>query len=241
MNKSEFTRTCALCGEDLSPLDRKIETICDICHNKATESFSCKSGHVICDDCLDIDAITFIKSSCLKYQGIDPIALAVEIMNSPAIKMHGPEHHFIAPAVLMTCVLNLQKKSIEIKDKLDLIANRAFVETSGSCAFRENLCGAACGMGVFLSVFLDRTLSEDDAWSESNEITAACLKEIESNHGPRCCKRDTYLSLQASIKFLKERFALELPISGARCSFSLRNKSCGHEVCGFYNLSNSIA
>jgi hypothetical protein len=240
MNEPKEILFCSLCGEDLKPLEHSIETICDLCHNKAIESYSCSNGHIICDDCLRTDVILHVRNACLNYKGVDPLELAIEIMNSPTVKMHGPEHHFIAPAVIATCVYNLQNRHAELSAKLHIIASRAFIETSHVCKFEENLCGSACGMGVFLSVFQDKDLIDEDEWSCSNDITIDCLKEIENAKGPRCCKRDTYLSIQASIKYLKEKFAIELPFSDAKCTFSLRNKSCGHENCSFYNLSNSI-
>ena len=42
--------------------------------------------------------------------------MAIEIMKSPMINMHGPEHHFLVPAVLITSYYNIKdEKKNKIK------------------------------------------------------------------------------------------------------------------------------
>jgi hypothetical protein len=35
--------------------------------------------------------------------------MALNLMKNPQIKMHGPEHHFLVPAVLLAAYYNTQK------------------------------------------------------------------------------------------------------------------------------------
>lgn len=162
-------------------------------------------------------------------------------MNSPQVRMHGPEHHFIVPAVLITCVNNLAGRSLEeLQKKLDIAEIRSISETPDHCQYALGSCGAAMGTGVFLSIYTNRTPETEDEWSLMNSIIAKCQKNIADAGGPRCCKRDTYISLETAVDFLKERFSIELEKSQGKCTFSLRNPTCKHEDCTFYNLSNSL-
>jgi hypothetical protein len=231
---------CILCGDKVTTLKVPVNTHCDFCGKTKLTSHECESSHFLCDDCFNIPVIELIKSKCLKYNGTDPIELAIEIMNSPSVKMHGSEHHFIVPAVLLTCINNQKENPENIKEKLDKAEKRAAEETTAVCSHNVGTCGAAIGTGVFLSMFLNREHVHDDAWSLSNHIIADSLKRIAEHGGPRCCKRDTYFSLQTSIDYLNEHFALQLKQSEPKCTFSLRNKSCGLEQCAFYNMSNSL-
>jgi len=232
--------TCIMCGEDTHKLENLRDRRCYFCGEIKTIPIECDNFHCLCKDCLNLTPQDFVLSMCLKYKNIDPIELSVDIMNSPVIRMHGAEHHFIVPAVLITSLHNYQHKSESLETILNYIKRRAISETPHTCSYDLKTCGAALGTGVFLSVFLNRELSDEDQWSPSNAIIAESLKNVSDSGGQRCCKRDTYLSIQSAINLLKDEFAIELPLSLAKCTFSLRNRTCKHEECQFYNLSNSI-
>ncbi len=232
--------TCILCGEDLQKLESRIERKCDFCGSVKPIAVECSNTHYICVDCMALSPTDYAYNVCLQYKGIDPIALAVDIMNSPVIRMHGAEHHFIVPAVLTTCMHNYLKSTESLKHKLDTIKRRADEETPHACSYDLGTCGAAIGTGVFMSAYLNRELRDEDEWSLSNTIVSQSLKRVADSGGPRCCKRDTYLALETAIEFIRDNFAISLPISTAKCTFSLRNRTCKHEDCQFYNLSNSL-
>lgn len=230
---------CLICGEEVSSLAAKEDMTCVFCEQVLPADSCCTQMHFVCDDCYKLSPFDVVKSYCNKYKGTDPIALAVQIMNTSAIKMHGPEHHFIVPAVLLTCLNNLKDIPENIDDKFEL-ANRRAYESIPNCTFNIGTCGAAQGAGIFLSIFNNLEPLSEDEWSLSNSIIADSLKKISETHGQRCCKRDTYLSIEASIDFLAEKYAIELPKSEAKCTFSLRNNTCAREECSFYNLGWSV-
>ena len=238
--KTQEKSPCILCSEDTYKPNRESVSMCDFCGNSSAIVKECDNGHTFCANCSDLHVVDSVKAKCLKYNGYDPIELAVEIMNSPLVKMHGAEHHFIVPAVLLTCVYNKEGKGALLTEHIEKIDRRSHVETPSQCSYDLKMCGAAIGSGVFLSVYLDRELSDEDQWSPANGIVAEGLKKIAAAGGPRCCKRDTYLTIQASVEFLKNNFAIDLPMSEAKCTFSLRNKSCKREDCNFYNIGYSI-
>lgn len=238
-DKSEPT-VCILCGDKLHKLDKVREAICDVCGKDAKIDHRCESAHFICPECLSLSVNERIKQSCLEYKGFDPIELSVRIMNSPVINMHGPEHHLITPAALLTCVHNKTKCEGDLAKNLDVIEAKAFAETADHCEFKSGSCGAAQGAGVFVSHYLKDKREDSQIAELREEITAKSIKAIIDHAGPRCCKRDTYLTLQTAVDFLKEKLDIELDYSEAKCVFSLRNKSCGREECDFYNMSYSL-
>lgn len=232
--------TCIICGDELESLNKEIETICDFCGKPGKAHTSCKSSHIICDNCLNMPVNEYIKKICLSDKGDDPIALAVKIMNSPLIRMHGSEHHFIVPAVMLTCTYKQMKEPKDLASLLDIAEDRAMHTVSQDCKFECNFCGAAIGSSIYLNLFTGSDNSSDEVLSLDKVLTSKCLLKISELNLPKCCKRDTYLSLQEIIEFMKENFEINLPTSEAKCTFSLRNKSCGREICIFYNLANSL-
>lgn len=196
--------------------------------------------HSICYDCANMSAKDLIKSYCLSYRGTDPMALAVEIMDSPYFEMQGSWHHFVVPSVLLTCAKNLTGAQYNLTAALDEVYERVMEEVPMECAFHAGTCGAACGAAVFLSIFLGRDSQSEDMWSVTSAITTAALKKIKEYPGPACCKRDTYITISAVAEFMAEKFALVFPVTEAKCTFSLRNEGCGREECMYYNMANMI-
>ena len=230
---------CLLCGEALVNFSDAIEMKCAFCGKIEKATSHCTEMHFVCDVCQHLTAGDVVQSICLNSKHTDPIALAVEIMSSPAVKMHGPEHHFIVPAVLMTCMNNKHGDFPDLKERIDFVRKIA-TETVPTCSYDLRTCGAAIGTGIFLEMLNNHDADTEDEWSLSKNIVSDSLDKIAESGGPRCCKRDTYLALEASIAFLRDKYAIDLPQSQAKCTFSLRNNSCKREDCNFYNMSFSL-
>lgn len=64
-------------------------------------------------------------------------------------------------------------------------------------------------------------------------MTAKALGEIGAVGGPRCCKRDSYLSVLAAVDFVKEHFGIEMEKSEIVCSRSAQNQQCIGKRCPF--------
>ncbi len=239
-HNSKDIRTCMICGDELETLEKEIETHCDFCGKLAKADTGCKSSHIICEDCLNMPVNDYIKKLCLSDKGDDPMALAVKIMNSPIVRMHGSEHHFIVPAVMITCTYKYMQPAQDLHLLLDKAEDLAMNTISQDCQFDCKFCGAALGSSIYLNLFTQALNSEDDVLSMDKILISRCLNRISEVNLPSCCKRDTYLSIDEIIIFIKEKFEIELPKSEAKCTFSLRNKSCGREICMFYNLANSL-
>lgn len=69
-------------------------------------------------------------------------------------------------------------------------------------------------------------------------MTAAALGQIGAVGGPRCCKRDSYLSILAAIDFVKEHFGVEMEQPEVVCSHSAQNNQCIGKRCPFAKVNH---
>jgi hypothetical protein len=110
---------------------------------------------------------------------------------------------------------------------------RAEAIKEGFCG-SHGACGAAIGSGIFISIMTGATQIAKDEWRLANLMSSVSLKAIAENGGPRCCKRDTFLSITAAVIFLKEHFEIELPLEKrVKCEFAILNQECLGEGCQF--------
>ncbi|MCX7909329.1 MAG: DUF5714 domain-containing protein [Ignavibacteria bacterium] len=235
----EQENVCLFCGNDLQSLSKPNEMVCVFCDKKELAKEICVENHYVCDECKHLDAKQIVKTICLKSKATDPIALAMEIMASPAIKMHGPEHHFITPAVLLTVLANLTNDREGLEAKIELAENIA-MQSAPTCSWHLGTCGAALGASIFLIVWKGLDPKEQTSWDEGNLILGKSLQRIAQLGSPRCCKRDTYIAIEETVEFLRENYNIKLNTTEAKCNFSLRNRSCKREDCIFFNLKFAL-
>lgn len=97
------------------------------------------------------------------------------------------------------------------------------------------VCGAVSSMGAALSI-IDGTgpLSSDLSWGKHMEFTSKALCSLSQVGGPRCCKRDAFLSFQKAIEYIIANYNVGLEGSRIDCSFSEKNEQCIKERCPFY-------
>ncbi|MDQ1279070.1 MAG: hypothetical protein QG670_330 [Thermoproteota archaeon] len=179
-------------------------------------------------------AIELIEGYCTASTMENPLEMALILMRNPAVKMHGPEHHFLIPAVLLSSYYNTKKEYSEKEQKIKDARQRASNVLSGFCGFYGD-CGAAVGTGIFISLITNSTPLSTENWRLSNLMTSKSLYTIANHGGPRCCKRNTFLALNVAVKFLKENFDLEMKArQDIQCEFNDLNKECLKQKCPFY-------
>jgi len=233
----KHTRDCIICGKELIYFDDYIELECMYCHKRYISNVSCIDGHYVCDTCHSVDAIELIENYCRETSKTNPIDMAIELMKNPSIHMHGPEHHFLVPAVLITSYYNtLDKKDDKIK-KLAVAKMRAKDVKGGFCGFYGD-CGAAVGTGIYVSIILGASPLSKESWGLANLMTGTSLISLASIGGPRCCKRNSFTAIREAAKFTDEHFNVKLydyenysPV----CSFNLKNNECLKGECPYYN------
>lgn len=226
---------CFVCGSELIYLDKYSKLECYYCKNVFESNVACSKGHYICDTCHSLSGNELILQYCLQSNNTDPVELALILMRHKSINMHGPEHHFLVPAVLLTAYYNIKNEPVKKKEKLLIAEKRAKNVLGGFCGF-YGCCGAAIGTGIFMSLITDATPLSKDEWQVSNMLTANVLLSISKAGGPRCCKRDTFIALLETIKYLHDTLYISFGCNESiKCEFSSLNKECLVNYCPFYN------
>ncbi len=224
---------CLICGKDLVyGSTEKLE--CFYCHKTYDASVKCEAGHYVCDACHSLPADDLIESYCTTTTSEDPLEIALNLMRSPQVKMHGPEHHFLVPAVLLAAYYNAKKDEAKKIPKIKEARARASNVLGGFCGLYGD-CGAAVGTGIFIALVTNSTPLSKEEWRLSNTMTAKSLLTIANHGGPRCCKRNSFLAITKATAFVKEQFGVVLQMSPKiRCEFTDLNKECIQKKCPFF-------
>ncbi|MFX0100881.1 MAG: DUF5714 domain-containing protein [Candidatus Hodarchaeota archaeon] len=153
------------------------------------------------------------------------------ILSYPQIKLHGPEHHFLVPAAIVTALKNHGEDLHE--NYLKEIELRASKVPGGTCGY-WGACGAGVGVGIAFSVFTRGSPGKKKERQDANWATSKVLEKI-ADGTEQCCKRATRLAIEVACDLLKEKFGIELPHEKDRkCDFASTNKRCNKEDCGYY-------
>lgn len=225
--------SCFICGAELAYYSESKPMKCAICGKELESNAECINSHFVCDVCHQAEGVEFIENVCLNSAEKDPYMLANLVMKHKSIKPHGPEHHFLVPAVLLTTYYNFIGESEKIKPSLAKAKKRSANVLGGFCGF-YGTCGAGMGNGIFLSIVLNSSPLSGEEYSLVNMITGKTLLKIAEAGGPRCCKRNTFIAIECAIEFLIEKFNIELPLSQIACNFSFANKECKYSECRYF-------
>ena len=174
-----------------------------------------------------------IIEACLHEKSKNPIDIFTSIAQREFVRMHGPEHHVLDGAAVLTAFYNAGG-NIELQNSLNELMKRGLQMPGATCGM-WGVCGAVSSMGAALSI-IDGTgpLSFDTSWGKHMEFTAEALHSLSQVGGPRCCKRDAFLSFQKVIRFINENYDVKLENNKIECCFSQKNEQCIEEKCPFY-------
>ena len=64
-------------------------------------------------------------------------------------------------------------------------------------------------------------------------MTARALGKIGEVGGPRCCKRDAFLSILEAVDFVEEHFGVRMERAKIVCGYGARNRQCIGARCPF--------
>ena len=96
---------CLICKAPLEYLVRDEDMECAICHKKESSKTRCVNGHYVCNDC-HTQGMDTIFGLCLAETSADPAAILRRMMDLSFCHMHGPEHHVMVGAALLTAYKN---------------------------------------------------------------------------------------------------------------------------------------
>lgn len=223
---------CLICAAPLEYLQIEERLTCEICHKEVASKARCVRGHFVCDIChtSGIDALFGI---CLKSLSKNPFEIVEALMTLPFCHMHGPEHHVLVGASLLTAYKNAGG-TLDLMFALTEMMTRGRQVPGGACGF-WGACGAGISTGIAYSIITHTTPLATKTWGDANQMTSRALAAISNVGGPRCCKRNTMLALQEAIVFINETLDVNLEGVPPYCHRSLDNHQCLHQRCPFYH------
>jgi hypothetical protein len=224
---------CLVCAADLVYLAASAPMACALCGARHDSAARCTAGHFVCDACHSAPAKDLIEGTCTASDERDPIALAVRLMRHPAVKMHGPEHHFLVPAVLLAAYWNARGEPGRKAEAVQEARRRSEPVAGGFCGI-QGACGAGIGAGTFVALATGATPLRGPERGLANRMTASALDVISRTDGPRCCKRDSFLAILAAARFSREYLGVDLPARGPACEWTDVNRECLLERCPFH-------
>lgn len=228
---------CLICKAPLEYLESDVLMECEICHKKESSKTRCVHGHYVCNEChtQGLDAIIGL---CITESSKNPIVILEKMMEMPFCHMHGPEHHVMAGSALLTAYRN-SGGDVDLHSALAEMMNRGKSVPGGACGF-WGACGAGISTGMFISILSKSTPLSEKPYALSHHMTAKSLEAIGEIGGPRCCKRNSYLSILSAIDFVKENFGIEMEKSEIICSHSAKNNQCIGKRCPFAKINHRI-
>ena len=221
---------CIICKAPLVYLETDELMECAICHKKENSKTRCVNGHYVCNEC-HMAGLDSIIGLCMTETSKDPVEIIEKMMAMPFCHMHGPEHHVMVGAALLTAYKNAGGE-IELKKALTEMINRGKSVPGGACGF-WGACGAGISSGMFVSIISGSTPLGNEPFALSHKMTSKSLNAIGEVGGPRCCKRDSFLSILAAIDFVAEHFGVQMDKPEITCHYSSQNNQCIGKRCPF--------
>ena len=236
-NSSTMTNDeCLICGAPLQYLQQDTLMECAICHRQELSKTQCTKGHYVCNEC-HMEGMDSIIALCLNETSQDPIEILEKMMSQSFCHMHGPEHHVLVGAALLVAYNNAllsqsDSTQLDLPAALLEVMSRGRQVPGGACGYM-GACGAAISTGIFMSVITRNNPFATNSWRLSNLMTARALEQVALNGGPRCCKRDSYLSILTAVDFVKEHLGVSMEKASVTCSRSQINNQCIGKRCPF--------
>ena len=230
---------CLICGAPLEYLEQDTMMECVLCHKKEPSKTRCIEGHYVCSNC-HTAGMDSIMALCMAETSKDPIAILEKMMSQSFCHMHGPEHHVLVGAALLTAYNNTvaDTMKVDLQSGLLEVISRGRQVPGGACGYM-GACGAAISTGIFMSVVTRNTPLSTETWQLCNLMTAKALEQVALNGGPRCCKRDSYLSILTAVDFVKEHLGVEMENPEVKCSRSRINNQCIGKKCPFSPIQDT--
>ena len=168
---------CLICKAPLEYLKTEEWMECSICGKKEKSKTRCIQGHFVCDEC-HREGLDSILNICLTDHSRSPVEILEKMMDLPFCHMHGPEHHVMVGAALLTAYKNAGGE-LSLEEALTEMMNRGKSVPGGSCGF-WGACGAGISTGMFLSIISGATpLTKETLESEFFQNYARTMIPME--------------------------------------------------------------
>jgi 7,8-dihydro-6-hydroxymethylpterin dimethyltransferase len=215
---------CMICGEALEYQVVNREEQCQFCGRRVAAPARCPKGHFVCDQCHSLDALAVIKTVALQSREDDLIRLLTQIRNHPAFPLHGPEHHALVPAIILSAYRCGGGRVGD--DKILTAIERGSTVAGGSCSF-WGICGAAVGVGIAFALLLEATPYAARERKLVMEVTREVTERIAEYEAPRCCQRESWIALKSASELSRKYLPVILRAQASlKCAQWKRNQEC---------------
>lgn len=176
----------------------------------------------------------YIKEDLINRELKNPIQLVKTIMHKEYINIHGPEHHFLDGAAFLVAYKNAGG-NIDLNQALDELAKRSIKMPGAMCGY-WGICGSTASIGAALAIIHGTgPLSNNEYYKDNMEFTSSVISEMSNIGGPRCCKRNAFLSISQGVKFVMQKYDVEMELDkDIVCDFSTLNHQCIGVRCPFH-------
>ena len=173
-----------------------------------------------------------IIAACMEISGTNPYEIFHTIAQKDYVRIHGPEHHVLDGACILTAFRNAGG-NIDLQTALQKLMVEGLRMPGAACGL-WGVCGAVTSIGAALAI-IDGTgpLSTED-WGSHMEYTSAALARLAKTGGPRCCKRDAFSAMEQAVDYIQKRYGAALDIPHIQCDFSAQNAQCIGTRCPYH-------
>lgn len=223
---------CMVCGTSLVYPDTPQQGQCHYCGRTLRMDAVCGKGHFVCDACHGSEVFDVVKHICLTSPERDMITLLNRIRQHPAMPVHGPEHHFVLPGVVLSAYRNCGGHVTD-QDVITAI-NRGREVPGGTCAF-WGTCGAVTGAGIALALIMKANPLKALERQIVQQAAASMIREISAVPAARCCQRESWTVLRMLPDLLDELFSIKVTATGdTQCRQVRLNKECAGKACPYF-------
>ena len=167
-------------------------------------------------------------------KGNNPAVIFKRMAEKEYISIHGPEHHVLDGACILTAFYNAGG-NIDLEQSLERLSKEGLRMPGAMCGL-WGICGAIASVGAALAI-IDGTgpLSVDGSWGEHMSYTSRAISEMGRVNGPRCCKRDAMIALKNAVEYINSHYDVRLDYEEQTCEFSYKNEQCIKDRCPFFS------
>ena len=140
---------------------------------------------------------------------------------------------YIEKAIIYVLLFMVQKYVL-LEKSLEELMSRGMKMPAGMCGM-WGVCGAVTSIGAALSIIAKANPEKiEEPWGTNMECTSMAVAKLGEIGGPRCCKRNGYLTFMEAINFVNKYYNVALEYEEIKCIHSHINMQCIKERCPFY-------
>jgi 7,8-dihydro-6-hydroxymethylpterin dimethyltransferase len=227
----EAQRNCEVCNTPLNTEKNPVTLTCTFCGKKFEALSFCPHGHHVCAACRKLTVPEVLEKVITSSNAKSPVEILEKVMAHPGLAMHGADHHYIFPVVIIAAAKNAGY-AVPV-EALQQAMQRGQQVPGGWCGFC-GACGAAVGVGIATGALIMSTPLNGRKRTLVMDATREATARMEDNE-PRCCKKDGRIAMETAVEFLNAKIGTRLE-KGEKpvCTYYNRNKECVKQACKYY-------